>query len=260
MFNFPPKQVVTVLGESIEYICAGVGSVTVVLVNGSGGPIEGWLKVFGPLTSFSRVFAYNRPGIGKSSPPSVPQIGSHMVASLRAALLAAGMPPPYVLVGHSLGGLIINLYVRIHPSEVAGVVLLEATSPEDPAVLSKYQNNLQRLLQRVTEWLVPSHPSAESRHIATTVAELQSAPPFPAIPLAVVTGGKPAMAWATASAALDARAAHQRALVGLSPVGKHIIATGSGHFPQFSESEIVVAAVKEVAYAGGGEITSLEAH
>src|SRR5688572_17898218 len=84
MYQFPRRHTALVLGESIEYVSAGAGSCTTVLVNGSGGPIEGWHKVFGPIAEFSKVFAYNRPGIGGSSKPSVPQVGSHLVASLES--------------------------------------------------------------------------------------------------------------------------------------------------------------------------------
>ncbi|MHA6494400.1 alpha/beta fold hydrolase [Pseudomonas borbori] len=245
MFNFPPKKIASAIGESIEYVCAGRGPAHVVLVNGSGGPIEGWYKVFGPLAGMAKVFAYNRPGIGKSSKPATAQHGRHMVESLRAALLATDMPPPYVLVGHSVGGLIVNLFARLYPAEVTAIVMLDATAPEDVAVLARYENALQRLIKKGMERLSPPNPNAESQHLASTVQQLQSAPPFPAIPLTVITGGKPAMQWATAAKALAARSAHQRALVTLSPMGKQIIATRSGHFPQFSEPEVVIAAIEQ---------------
>lgn len=67
-----PKAKLSVAGEVVEYVCAGAGSSTVVLVNASGGPIEGWYKVFAPIASFAKVFAYNRPGVGGSSKPKTP--------------------------------------------------------------------------------------------------------------------------------------------------------------------------------------------
>lgn len=244
MFNLP-KAKALVLGESIEYICAGSGPMTVVLVNGSGGPIEGWHKVFAPLAGFSKVFAYNRPGTGKSSKPIVPQVGSHMVALLRGVLLAANLPAPYVLVGHSLGGLIVNHFARLYPSEVSAVVLLEATAPKDIQVLATHESAVQRYMKKFFDWLAPPHPNAETQHLAATLSELQLASAFPAIPLVVVTGCKPAMAWATPPQALSARAAHQLELASLSPLGKQVLATRSGHFPQLSEPDLVVSTIKE---------------
>ncbi|WP_437927299.1 alpha/beta fold hydrolase [Sorangium sp. So ce291] len=151
MVRFPPKQQAQIASEVIEYVVARGGPATVVLVNGSGGPIEGWYKIFAPLAGFATVFAYNRPGVGGSSRPVVPQTGSHLVASLRAVLSAASLPPPYVLVGHSLGGLIVNLFARLHPSETTAVVLIEASSPSDVATLRRHENALQRALAFLVE-------------------------------------------------------------------------------------------------------------
>ncbi|WP_252275392.1 alpha/beta fold hydrolase [Pseudomonas subflava] len=239
------------LDETLEYLSAGAGAFTVVLVNGSGGPIEGWHKVFAPLAGFARVFAYNRAGIGGSTEPSYPQRGTHLVRSLRGALQAAGVEPPYVLVGHSFGGLIVNLFARLHPNEVAAVVMVEATAPRDVAVLKTHATGLQRLLQGALRRLAPANPNAETEQAAATVVELESAPPFPPIPLTVVSGGKPAMRWATAQQALAARAKHQRELAGLSPLGEQIIAAGSGHFPQFTEPQCVVDAIRATARRAG---------
>ena len=247
MFAFPTKATATVLDETVEYFCTGSGPATVVLVNGSGGPIEGWHKIISDLAASSTVFAYNRPGIGKSSKPSVPQTGLRMVASLRAALSAAGLKPPYLLVGHSLGGLVVNLFARLHPSEISAVALIEATTPNDVEHLPKYETALQRNIRKLAEWLIPSHPNAEARHLSSTLSELRQAPSFPPVPLIVMSGAKPAMAWATDSAALDARATFQSELVSLSPLGRHVIATRSGHFPQLSEPHLVVETIGDLA-------------
>lgn len=87
----PNRKAATVLGETIEFATAGAGKPAVVLVNGAGGPLEGWYKVFKPLAGMTQVFAYNRPGIGKSSRPAVPQAGAHLVDSLRGTLREAGV-------------------------------------------------------------------------------------------------------------------------------------------------------------------------
>jgi pimeloyl-ACP methyl ester carboxylesterase len=252
MFRFPPASRVTVLGETLEYVCAGAGPTTVVLVNGAGGPLEGWWRVFAPLAAQATVFAYNRPGLGGSSRPVVPQVGSHLVASLRAVLEAAGLSPRHVLVGHSLGGLVVNLFARLHPDEVSAVVLLEATSPEDVAAQARHQTGVQRLLEAALDRLAPQDPNAEALHLAATAAELHRAPPFPDVPLWVVTGGRPAMAWATPAAALAARAANQRALAALSPRGTQRLAGRSGHFPQLTEPELVVEVVRAAVEAAAG--------
>lgn len=249
MYTFPPKAKASAAGEVLEYVSAGSGVATVVLVNGSGGPIEGWYKIFEPVASFAKVFAYNRPGIGGSYPPQSPQRGSHMVESLRTVLRAARFSPPYILVGHSLGGLIVNLFARLYPAEVSAAILVEATAPQDIDVLLHHENVLQRMVRKLLNAISPPHPNAESQHVQATVSELQGAPSFPSIPLTVISGGKPAMAWATPAEALAARAKHQKAMAALSPKGRHVIAGRSGHFPQFSEPELIVAAIKDAVSA-----------
>jgi pimeloyl-ACP methyl ester carboxylesterase len=123
--------------------------------------------------------------------------------------------------------------------------MLEATSPKDPSVMAKHETKFQHLARRVLDGLAPMHPNAEVKNVERTLAELNEAPPFPSVPLIVITGGKPALAWATAREALIARAAHQKELVALSSLGRQVVAVKSGHFPQFSEPEVVISAVAE---------------
>ncbi|OJH33703.1 hypothetical protein BON30_47520 [Cystobacter ferrugineus] len=247
MMPIPPKQKASIQGQTLEYIIAGKGSPTLVLINGAGGPIEGWYKVMEPLSALGTVFAYNRPGIGGSGKPVVPQTGEVIVESLRALLLHAHLSPPYLLVGHSLGGLAVNLFARTFPEEVSGVVLLDATAPEDVSVMARHQGGFQRFAQRTLDAIFGKDEFGETEHVSHTVDLFQHAGPFPDIPLVVVTGGRPAMAWATPAQALAARAEHQRGLAALSPQGKQIIASQSGHFPQLTEPEVVVDAVRLVS-------------
>jgi pimeloyl-ACP methyl ester carboxylesterase len=245
MKSISPKLLANIGGNIFEYVTAGSGLPTIVLVNGSGGPIEGWYKIFASLAESGTVFAYNRLGIGGSSKPAAPQTGDVMVSSLRALLRQAKLPLPYLLVGHSLGGLIVNLFARSFPGEVSAVVLLDATAPEDIGVMAKYQSAVQRVVQKTLDTVLGKNEFSETEHAARTVELIDRAGPFPAIPLIVVTGGKLAMPWATAAPALAARAKHQRKLADLSPKGKQIIARQSGHFPQFTEPDVVLDAVRE---------------
>lgn len=233
-------DVASLPGGDVEHAVAGDGPTTVVLVNGSGGPMDAWRAVWSPLAAVGKVFAYNRAGIGRSAAPTSPQHGDALVTQLRDTLQAAGLAPPWVLVGHSFGGLVVQLLARRSPADIAGVLLLEATAPDDVAVMAAHENGLQRTLRRVLDTVAPTSPFAEVRHAAATADTVRAAPPFPPVPLTVLTGGRPAMAWATPKAALAARAAHQHALAQLSPRGRQVIAARSGHFPQFSEPALVV--------------------
>ncbi len=117
-------------GQRVEYALSGQGTPVVVFESGLGGTMDWWAKVFPEVAGDTTAFAYNRPGYGDSAPAATPRDGDHVVAELRAALHALGLRPPYVLVGHSLGGLYMQLYARRHPDEVAALVLVDSTHPE----------------------------------------------------------------------------------------------------------------------------------
>ncbi|SFF82414.1 alpha/beta hydrolase fold [Duganella sp. CF458] len=102
---------------------------TVVFENGSRNTLDKWDKVIPEVAKEATVFAYNRPGYGKSDKPSTPRDGKTVVEELRQLLREQGLQPPYTLVGHSLGGLYMQLYARAYPQEVQGVVLVDSLYP-----------------------------------------------------------------------------------------------------------------------------------
>lgn len=261
MPTLPAATLVDVDGHAVELVRAGSGAPTVVLINGSGGPLAGWMRVFDGIAQRTTTLAYNRPGIGRSARPAKEQTARAMVAALNRLLATLQLPPPYVLVGHSFGGLVAQLFARLHPSDVAGVVLLEATAPQDLTALKAHENSLQKSLAWLMRRLAPPPHWHETECTSRSAAELAAAPPFPPVPLRVVTGTKPAMTWATRPALLQARAEHQRGLVALSPLGRQVLAEGSGHFPQFSEPDLVVATVLDVleVLEGTGRAAALRA-
>lgn len=107
---------------------------TIVFENGLRGDLDGWQAVVAGLVPAATqqgwaLFTYNRPGIGRSEPTERPRDGHQVVADLHELLRQQGLPPPYLLVGHSLGGLYQQLFAREHPQETAGLVLVDAVYP-----------------------------------------------------------------------------------------------------------------------------------
>lgn len=235
--------VVVVNGRRYEYLLRGTGAPNVVLINGSGGPILGWHKIIERLAEHATVFAYNRDGIGKSSKADQPQTAQYAVEVLRTLLLACRLAPPYLLVGHSFGGLIANLFARTYPAEVCGAVFLDATAPDDIALSKATENRVQSIIRWALDRLLGQDMSSEAEHALESAEQIAKAPAFPAVPLAVITGGTPALKWLTPTAFLVARAEHQRRLASLSEAGRQIVAARSGHFPQFTQPELVCEAV-----------------
>jgi pimeloyl-ACP methyl ester carboxylesterase len=103
----------------------------VVFEAGSRGTIAKWGKVLEGAGREATVFAYNRPGYGNSDAPTTPRDGRTVVEELRQLLRHKGLKPPYVLVGHSLGGLYMQWFARAYPEEVKGLVLVDAMYPRE---------------------------------------------------------------------------------------------------------------------------------
>jgi pimeloyl-ACP methyl ester carboxylesterase len=141
--NFPaPGKLYEIGGHRLHLDCRGEGSPTVVLSNGLGGISAGWARVTGPVAATTRVCAYDRAGQGWSDAAASPQDGVQSADELHTLLTAAGEHGPYVLVGHSTGGTYAMTYAARYPEQVAGLVLLDSSSPEQftrmPAYPSQY--------------------------------------------------------------------------------------------------------------------------
>ncbi|MFC4778727.1 alpha/beta fold hydrolase [Paenibacillus sp. GCM10023252] len=230
---------------TLEYSNAGTGRPTIVLINGGSGPIEGWMKIWQEISQLSSVYAYNRLGVGASDKPRENQDGITIVETLREALTLSGMTPPYLLVGHSLGGLYANLYARLYPDEVAGLVLLEASHPND-LQLNSYQGKVVRGMNRLLSLFdsLSSHKKYNEVQFVQQTAEQidRAAWKLAEVPLYVITGGKEIRMMP--DEARRKRRENQLELAALSGKRTHIIAEKSGHFPQLSEPKVVIDAIK----------------
>jgi pimeloyl-ACP methyl ester carboxylesterase len=133
-----PGQLVNINGRRINLQCTGLGSPVVILMAGSLSWAYTWYKTQPEIAKKARVCAFDRASYGFSDPAPQPQILPDTVNDLHAALKAADVPGPYVLVGHSLGGLEARLFAQRWPQEVAGMVLVD-TSPAAEALIEVNQ-------------------------------------------------------------------------------------------------------------------------
>lgn len=252
--HLPAKQLAVIDGQPLAYGVAGQGGPAIVFINGAGGPMEGWFRLFPGVAQLGQVFIYDRPGVGASGKPVAPQTAELGVRQLRALLRQAGVPAPYVLVAHSFGGLYANLHARRHPQEVAGVLFLEAAAPQDVGAMKAHAGPVARGINRVLNAFVKPDPNGEVANELKSVAQIDAAPPFPAIPVTVLSGAKPPPGWAASVAALAARERSQLALAALSPLGRRIQAEDSGHFPQMSQPEVVNDAIAALVTASRARV------
>jgi pimeloyl-ACP methyl ester carboxylesterase len=136
----PPGKLVAVDGHQMHIHCTGAGTPTVVMDAGLGGWSLDWSTVQPDIAQFTRMCTYDRAGLGWSEPSAESPDAQHAVADLHTLLVNSGEAGPFVLVGHSNGGLRVLLYASTYPQEVAGVVLVDptprATDAERVAFLS----------------------------------------------------------------------------------------------------------------------------
>lgn len=247
--ELPPVQRLQTRCGALEYVISGAGEPALVLFNGAGVALDGWRALYPDIESLGTVVAWNRFGMEGSDTLARVQSGALVVGSVRELLSYTGVQPPFVLVGHSLGGLYANLFARLHPGETAAVLLLEATHPRDHEVLKMDEAQLSRALRKVLslpDWVFRDNLHAEVEAVGHVVREVQAAGPFPDVPVTVVTGGAPPPKWIMQEEALQARLGHQRELARLSPRGEHVVARRSGHFPQLSEPDVVLGVLKRL--------------
>jgi pimeloyl-ACP methyl ester carboxylesterase len=128
---------VIVDGRSIRMLVAGGGSATVVFEAGAGAPLEMWGKVQPAVGRFAKTASYDRAGIGLSEDGPQPRDGRLIATELHRVLRLAGITPPYILVGASLGGPYIRVYAGLYPEDVAGMVLVDPTPDSDQARASR---------------------------------------------------------------------------------------------------------------------------
>ncbi|TPV97491.1 MAG: putative aminoacrylate hydrolase RutD [Beijerinckiaceae bacterium] len=192
----------------------------VVFESGLGEGRDSWREVARGLALCLTVVLYDRPGIGGSpapQDPGNPVLAAAVADDLLVQLRDHGLPGPFLLVGHSLGGLYVQAFARNHPDEVAGMVLVDASSPLEPPGV---------FVSRV-----PPKPgtieAAEEAGVAPSVAALLAGPPLPPVPLVVLAatyhGDTPAREalW---------RNVRQRSAAP-SPKGR-LVVVDSGHFIQ----------------------------
>jgi pimeloyl-ACP methyl ester carboxylesterase len=143
-----PGRLYDVGGHRLHLNCTGTGSPTVVLESGLGGNSAAWTPIAAATSGTTRVCTYDRAGTGWSDDAARPQDSLAVTGDLHRLLSVAGEHGPFVLAGHSTGGVYVMTYAARFPEEVAGLVLLDSASPRQFSVLPEYASQypmMQRL-------------------------------------------------------------------------------------------------------------------
>jgi pimeloyl-ACP methyl ester carboxylesterase len=275
----PPGEVVDVGDHSLHINCVGQGSPTVILEAANGGMSAHWARVQQQLAQSTRVCAYDRAGLGWSERGPEPRDARQISSELRDLLTNARIDKgSYVLVGHSYGGLYARMYAARYSGEVAGVVLVDSSHPEQftryPEGRAMYEQT--RRLGAVLPFLTrlgvirlsnfyPAHPdlpsqqraqieafNSSTRQVSTTVEEFRATPQTSAqvrstgslgdTPLAVISAGEQPPSWLEM----------QDELAALSPNSIHRVVEGATHESLLYESrdaQVTSAAIDQVVEA-----------
>ena len=127
----PPRgRLVVVNGRRMHLVCTGAGEPPVILEAPQTGVSALWIPVQNGVAAFAQVCSYDRAGFGFSDPGPVPRASAEIAAELRALLSSASIKPPYILAGASAGGFHIRVYAGMYPDDVAGLVLVDSSHPD----------------------------------------------------------------------------------------------------------------------------------
>jgi len=247
----------------------------VVFESGAGTGLDTWALVLQDVSAFATVVAYDRAGIGGSEDDVQPPMPRHVAQKLRVLLTAAGCKPPYVLVGHSWGGLLIRMFAALYPAEVAGLVYVDSSDPRSPEENSAYLRDSGYTDEGVREF-IEKHRNELSALVASRsgpyraemeviqaaelsdFSEFRALPPPPSVPAAILVSnqldpqmwqGRPCEPAACHEAWMRQRI---EALKGLAPTSRETVVTladRSGHEIQRDQPALVVSEIRRVVSA-----------
>ena len=278
--GLPNKQTTQLDDFHIAYARQGNGGPAVIFEAGFASEMDAWKQVFKPVAEVTTVFAYDRKGMGNSRSEGnkamatevaegildvvlpgagtafglVSAVGEEeqpvsrdaavIVEELHRLLIQLKISPPYVLVGHSLGGMYMEMYARTYPLETAGLVLVD---PRRADFTVKCKENLQADSCELPAWLLqllPSPSVAEYRGAEMSAPLMAGAGSLPNVPMVVLTAynGNPSFSPEQKALWLSD---HQD-LVREVPQMKHIVLQESGHFIQRDRPQVVINAILSV--------------
>lgn len=267
----PPGELVDVGGHRLHINCTGSGSPTVIIEAGHGDWSTSWGVVQEEVAKTTRVCTYDRAGMGWSEMGPLPRDAAQFAKELHTLLQEANVPGPYVMVGHSLGGASVRVFIHDYASEVTGVVLIDSMNPgqatqphivaqaqADPqsqpfsleAVLARF--GIARLIVKLPAYAsrVPANEEAyyplyvrpqslqastnELQGLPASLAEAADVKTFGDLPLIVLTAKLNDMPGWTE---------WQSELLQLSSNSQHLFAENSGHTIQIDEPDAAVVAL-----------------
>jgi pimeloyl-ACP methyl ester carboxylesterase len=254
-------------GRELYLQCAGKGEPTVLLESGIHDSSDTWTSsdtnaapVFTEVSRYTHVCMYDRPGTvrytdppaltTRSTPAQMPRTLVSMVSDLHALLTTAEIPGPYLLVGHSYGGMIVRSFAQTYPSDTAGLVFVDAFGPNIKQLFGAQWPAYVETLNKPGTAL-DDQPGWETVNANEAISAIQSGGQLPKVPVAVISktepfGVSPAVPAALTETLERAWPQVQDALVNLEPNTPHVMATGSDHYVQVRAPDLTNSMIRLV--------------
>lgn len=245
--SVPATGIASLANGSIAYSLTGMqtpSSVPVVLQAGLGDGMAVWASLIPGLERSSPVFAYDRPGYGDSDSVTGPRDPCSIASEERRLLLAAGLHPPYILVGHSLGGLYQYAYAKLYPEEVAALLLLDPTHPDHRRRMQQDAPAAAALLKTVRTTLFSAAEKQEFDGQAGCLARLDMSTPL-RVPTRLLVHANASLLEQTAFNSLQHNL--QQDWLRLTAADQLDTIPGSGHHMQTDNPAAVLRAIAELA-------------
>jgi len=259
-------KMVNIGTHSLHIRCTGQGSPVVVIDTGVGDTSERWQPFQAQVAQVTRVCAYDRAGYGSSEPGPLPRHSQRVADELKQLLENAGVRGPYVLVGHSLGGLNVQVFADRYPDLVAGLILLDPapllfiTGQAFPALHRVFEQQAAELQQVAEAARQSTDAEAQaqagyleavaSEHaalVAESASQVAAIASFGDIPLVVIGSGKPNPAFgADAEAFQQFWIEQNRELATRSTDGTFVLAQESSHYLHEDAPDVVLDAIRHM--------------
>ena len=272
--NKMPGHLVSVGTHKLHIYCIGTGSPTVVIDSGLGGFSLEWKNIQKQMSEKMQVCTYDRAGYGWSQAGPEPRTTQQIVKELHELLINADVSGPYLLVGHSFGGYNIRYFASLYPELVAGLVMIDASHPDQfdrlpKPVIKTEHKPVKSSTIRITMPVIPANYPEDAKQQAfvlmannravhtfdqewenfrTSAQQVNAMNHLPDVPLTVVTRGKrvwPHNAFGDESEKVWSEM--QDELAGLTSQSAHILAGKSGHLVHLDEPDLVITAIMKTA-------------
>jgi pimeloyl-ACP methyl ester carboxylesterase len=288
-----PGQLIDVGGFKIHIHCTGHGNPIVILDAGLGDSYISWRKVQPEIARFTRVCSYDRAGLGYSGSSPRERTSRVIAEELHTLLRNAGIAGPFILVGHSMGGYDVRLFANLYGNEVAGIVLVDSSHPDQHNRFPPAVNDLDATWIREEEFLEFAMPfgiprllgfcgsDAEARaaecnfrNAREGVAELKAFPKSAGqtastgslgdMPLTVLSHDpetpQPDLPADLVKPTNEAWQAMQKDLAQLSTRSTQVTAKNSGHYIQLDQPQLVIDAVRDMVGQVRGDSSQISKH